>query len=68
MPPTDEFRRAIFNWNGDNYSQLYEFLQSKFQAMPDAAKKGLEEETLQSLKYVPNNKKKVTALLFLQNK
>jgi hypothetical protein len=68
MPCTLEFRRAVFNWEGDDHSQLYELLRSKFQLMPEAEREDLEAATASSLKYTPTDKKCATALLFLQNK
>jgi hypothetical protein len=63
-----DFRRAVLCWKGDNYSELYEFLRSKFQLMTEADKRELEEETARSLRYMPNNKKNATVMLFLQSK
>ncbi len=63
-----DFKRAVFNWEGDDLSLLYGYLQDTFQSMSEDDKKVLEEETARSVFYVPNNKKHATALLFLQNK
>jgi hypothetical protein len=70
MNCTLEFKRAIFNWEPvrDDYFQLYKLLQSKFESISEPDRKGLEEEIARSLKYMPNNRKNATALLFLQNK
>ena len=66
-----DFKRAIFNWEEDDLSQLYRYLQDTFPSLSEDDKKVLEEETAKSVLYVQDNKKNkkyTTALLFLQNK
>jgi hypothetical protein len=63
-----DFKRAVYNWEGDNLSLLYQYLQDTFPSLSEDDKKVLEEETAKTVLYVHDNKKYVTALLFLQNK
>jgi hypothetical protein len=66
-----DFKRAIYNWEEDDLSLLYRYLQDTFPSLSEDDKKILEEETAKSVLYVQDNKKNkkyTTALLFLQNK
>jgi hypothetical protein len=66
-----DFKRAIFNWEEEDLSQLYRYLQDTFPSLSEDDKNVLEKDTAKSVLYVQDkkkNKKYATALLFLQNK
>ena len=62
-----EFRRAVYGWNGDDSVQFYQLLSDRFQTLTLAQRKELEPSILNIIEYSSNTEKYKVALSFLRN-